>query len=647
ITEPSVFAASLGSVTHVSCNGGNDGSASVVPFGGTTPYSYSWSTAPVQTDSIATGLSAGTDTVVISDFNGCNDTVIATLNEPPLLTAGITDSVNVSCFGGSNGQATVMAGGGAGLYAYLWNDPDTQTTQTATGLLAGSYNVIITDDDSCSTTVNVTLTEPSPLVANVTGSVNVSCNSGNDGLMVVAPSGGTPPYYYLWDDDSIQTADSAIALNAGIYTVIVTDTMGCDTSATDTITEPALLLAAISSVTNVNCKGDSTGSATVNVSGGTQPYTYLWNDANAQTDTIATALPADTFLLIVTDFMGCDTAISATVTEPDSLILSFTNIANVACYSDSTGEATAGVSGGTLPYTYLWNVPDTASQTNSTVTGLSVGIYDVTVTDALGCADNDSVNITESPEILITVSNDTLICAGDNALISAFASGGAGALTYTWSDPLLSGTGPFSVSPADSTSYTVTVTDSLGCNSKDSMKVQVGPVIIIFAVDDSICVGDSTTISAFVMGGDGNYSYLWQTGETTNAITVYPTISTYYTLTVDDGCATPPVTDSVLVEVNPYPVLSLLPADAYACASANIGFIDLIADILGSTYYWDFGDGNTDTTSNPAVNYTYNNTGIFDVSVSVISPQGCQTDSANFGTVVISPAPTADFTGGQ
>ncbi|MBL4578804.1 MAG: SprB repeat-containing protein, partial [Flavobacteriales bacterium] len=238
ITEPGVFAASLGVVTHVSCNGGNDGSASAIPFGGTTPYSYSWSTAPLQTDSTAIGLSAGTDTVIVSDLNGCSDTVTVTINEPPLLTASITDSINISCFGGNNGEATVTAGGGSGLYAYLWSDSNTQTTQTAIGLLAGNYSVTITDDDSCSSIVNVTLTEPSQLTASITSSINVSCGGGNDGLMVVSGTGGTPPYTYLWDDDSTQVSDSAIALNAGIYTVIITDTMGCDTSASDTITEP-------------------------------------------------------------------------------------------------------------------------------------------------------------------------------------------------------------------------------------------------------------------------------------------------------------------------------------------------------------------------------------------------------------------------
>ena len=645
ITEPGVFAAILGSVTHGSCNGGFDGSASVVPFGGTTPYSYSWSTVPVQTDSIATGLSAGTDTVIVSDFNGCSDTVTAPINEPPLLTVSITDSNNVSCFGGSDGEATVTAVGGSGLYAYLWDDSDTQTTQTATGLSAGNYSVTVTDDNGCDTGVSVTITEPPMLTVSVTGSVNVSCKGGNDGSIWVLASGGTTPYAYSWDDDSVQTTDSAFALIAGIYTVTVTDTMGCETATTDTITEPALLAAVIPSVTNVSCKGDSTGSATVNVSGGTSPYTYLWDDPNAQTDTVAINLIAGTYNVIVTDFMGCDTTIIAIVTEPDSLILSIINITHVACYGDSTGEATAGVSGGTLPYIYLWNTPDTISQTDSIVTGLPAGTFAVTVTDTLGCIDNDSLIITEPSDILISVSNDTLICTGDNALISVFASGGSGSLNYTWSDTLLSGAGPFSVSPVDTTIYIVTVTDSLGCISKDSVKVKVGPVIIIFAIDDSICVGDSTTISAVVTGGDGNYSYLWETGATTNSITVNPTISTYYTLTVDDGCATPPETDSVFVEVNPYPVIGLLPPNASACESATITFIDVIADIPGSTYFWDFGDGSMDTTTNASVIYTYNNTGIFSVSVSVMSPQGCQTDSANVSTVVISALPTANFTG--
>ncbi|MFH1319207.1 MAG: PKD domain-containing protein, partial [Bacteroidota bacterium] len=640
ITQPAVLTVSIGSYTHVSCNGGNDGEAKATASGGTMPYSYLWNTIPAQTGYIATGLPAGTDTVIVTDTNGCADTAYVTINEPSLLTASITDSTNVSCFDGSDGSATVIVSGGAGLYSYFWNDPDTQTTNIATGLLAGTYYVTVTDDNGCDTTDSVIITEPLLLIADITSTVNVSCKEGNDGSATLTASGGTPPYSYLWDDDSVQTSDTAVWLLAGVYTVMITDSLGCDTTAIDTITEPDLLVATVSGITDVACKGDSTGEAIISISGGTPPYIYSWDDPALQTDTLATSLPAGTYNVTVTDSLGCDTIISITVTEPDSLIATITDIININCFGDSSGGATASVSGGTLPYTYLWDIPDT----DSIVSGLPMGNYTVIVTDTMGCASIDSVTITQQPGLIITTADDTTICVGMYAIISVSASGGTGSYTYSWSDTLVSGTGPDTLYPGTSTTYVVTVTDSLGCSKTDSVFVSVEPFMITFTVPDSICIGDSTAISVIVTGGDGNYVYSWNTGDSTSSIMVFPETTTYYTITVNDGCGTPTASDSVLVEVNPYPEVGVVPPSPNACGSATISFFDEIAEIPGSYYYWDFGDGALDTTSNPYAVHQYDSMGIFYMSVSVMSPQGCQTNSLNNSMIIISPDPTADFT---
>ncbi|PCH93440.1 MAG: hypothetical protein COB85_07090 [Bacteroidetes bacterium] len=645
ITEPSVFTVISGAVTHVSCPGGNDGTALALPSGGTPPYFYSWNTVPVQSDSMAVGLGAGTVTAVVTDTNGCTDSVVFVVNEPASFTAVISDSTNVSCFGGSDGEVTVTAGGGAGIYTYLWSDPDSQVTATATGLSAGNYNVLVTDNNGCSIIVNTSIIEPSELIATITDSADVSCNDGNNGSALVSASGGTFPYVYLWDDDSAQTTDSAVALSAGIYTVTVIDSLGCEALATHEIIEPVLLIASFSIVANVNCAGDSTGSATVTASGGTPPFTYLWNDPTSQTDSTALNLSADTFNVMVTDFMGCDTLVSVIITEPDSLFITFSSVTDINCYGYSTGEITANVTGGIAPYTYTWNISDTSQQTNSTVTGLPAGSYTLTIIDGGGCAHMDSITLSEQPEIVIAMANDTLICVGMSVPISVTANGGTGNLSYIWSGDLDTiGQGPFTVQPVDTSYYIVTVEDSLGCQAVDTFIINVSPFIIIFTLPDSICEGDSTTIGVTVLGGDGDYSYYWSnTGDTTAMITVWPVETSYYVLSVTDGCGTPQAIDSVLVEVSPYPVVGIFPQDISVCENATIGFIDLIANPEGSTYYWDFGDGTVDTTTNPFITHVYDNVGIFNLSVSVISANGCQTDSSDVGTIFISPLPTADF----
>ncbi|MFH1320919.1 MAG: gliding motility-associated C-terminal domain-containing protein [Bacteroidota bacterium] len=643
ITQPDVFTASSGGVIHVTCNGGNDGSAALTASGGTLSYSYLWDTSPVQTDSIATGLLAGTYTAAITDSSGCADSVSVTINEPDLLTANITDSTNVSCNGGNDGEATVTAGGGSPAYTYSWNTSPVQTSVTVTGLFAGIYTVTITDNMGCSATDSVTITEPPLLIASITDSTNVSCYGGSDGSALLTASGGTAPYSYLWNDDSTQITNTATGLSAGTYTVIITDTLGCNTSAIITITEPDILIATITNITNVNCSGDSTGIATVSTTGGTSPYTYLWNTSPVQTDPVATGLPAGMYTITVTDTLGCDTTVNVTIIEADTLIANITDVTNVFCNGDSTGSATVSVSGGASPLSYVWNTIPV--QTDSVATSLAMGTYNVTVTDTLGCDTTVSLIITEPPGIVITTAEDTLICVGMSAVISAYAAGGTGGFNYVWSDSSISGTGPDTVYPVTPTTYIVTVTDSLGCTKTDSVTVTVNPFLIIFTVPDSVCVGDSTTIGAIVTGGDGNYFYSWNTGDTTQSITVYPYLATTYILTVNDGCGTPTAIDSVIVDVHPYPVISVKPLFASGCEHATITFVDTAADIFNSTYIWDFGDGSPpDTIQNQFVaNHTFENAGTFNVSVTVISPQGCTSYSSNNNTIIISPFPQADF----
>src|SRR5690606_373101 len=162
-----------------------------------------------------------------------------------LLEASIAlaNVVNVSCFDGNDGEATVTVSGGTAPYTYLWNDTNTQTIATATGLQAGTYTVTVTDANNCTTTTNVTVTEPLVLEATIAlaNVVNVSCFDGNDGSAIVTVSGGTAPYTYLWNDATAQTTATATGLQAGTYTVTVPDANNCTTTTIVTTAERTLL----------------------------------------------------------------------------------------------------------------------------------------------------------------------------------------------------------------------------------------------------------------------------------------------------------------------------------------------------------------------------------------------------------------------
>jgi len=211
----------------VTCYGQNNASAAVMPTGGTAPYTYAWSTNPVQTSPSVTNIPAGNYTVVVTDATGCVQTVTYTVTQPPAITGSITNSTNVSCFGGTNGSATAAGSGGTGAISYLWN-PSSATTATASGLTAGNYTVTIKDANGCTVTQSVNITQPAGMTIS-TSTTPTACGVTN-GIASVTSSGGALPYTYIWLTNPVQTSPTASNLASGSYTVIVSDANGCTQS---------------------------------------------------------------------------------------------------------------------------------------------------------------------------------------------------------------------------------------------------------------------------------------------------------------------------------------------------------------------------------------------------------------------------------
>ncbi|NSW44963.1 MAG: hypothetical protein HPY79_04030 [Bacteroidales bacterium] len=268
ISQPTAVTASISSQTNVSCSGGTNGSATVLPGGGSAPYTYAWSNS--QTTQTATGLAAGTYTVTVRDANNCSATTSVTISQPSALTVTISKT-NVACNGGNTGSATANPSGGTAGYTYLWSN--SQTTQTISGLSAGTYYVTVRDANNCSTTSSVTITQPSAVTASISSSTNVSCYGGNNGTATVSAGGGTPGYSYTWNTSPSQTTQTATGLIAGTYTVTVRDANNCSATTTVTINQPTQLTVSLSQ-NNVACNGGNSGSATATPSGGTPSYTY-------------------------------------------------------------------------------------------------------------------------------------------------------------------------------------------------------------------------------------------------------------------------------------------------------------------------------------------------------------------------------------
>ncbi|MEO8148588.1 MAG: T9SS type A sorting domain-containing protein, partial [Bacteroidia bacterium] len=369
---------------NIRCYGETNGSISLIVSGSTGPYTYLWNTGG--TTQNLTGLGAGTYIVTVSN-GGCTSSNLITLTQPAALLVA-TSGTNPSC-GGSNGTATASASGGVAPYSYSWNTVPVKTGATATGLTAGVYTVTVSDANGCTKTAVVTLTTSGGLT--ITGIVtDAKCNGSSTGSIDITPSGGTAPYTYLWSTGAT-TQDRKNVLAAGTYTVTVTDKKGCAGQYSAIINEPTAITATSSS-TNVSCYGGSNGSASVTPTGGTPGYTYSWNTTPAKTGSGVTGLKAGTFIAIITDSKSCMKAVSVTITQPSSIVISISKT-NVTAFGGSNGTATANVSGGVSPYGYSWNtVPVKSTQT---ATGLSAGTYTVTVTDANGCTKTKSVTITQ------------------------------------------------------------------------------------------------------------------------------------------------------------------------------------------------------------------------------------------------------------
>ncbi|HXC03594.1 MAG TPA: T9SS type A sorting domain-containing protein, partial [Bacteroidia bacterium] len=360
--------------TNNLCNGASAGSAIASATGGTAPYTYSWSPSG-GTAATASGLTAGTYTILVKDASGCFSSASTTLTDPPAITAPIT-TLSIACNGSNTGTATVNASGGTPSYTYNWS-PAGGTNSIASGLVAGVYTCTITDANGCTKISSATVTQATAIAATFSN-ITPTCYGGNNGIATVTPSGGTPGYVYSWSPSSATTA-TVSGLSAGTYTCSITDGNGCLSSFTDAISNPAPLIGTVSNV-DVSCFSLCDGSASMTTAGGTTPYTYSWSPSGG---TLASAsnLCAGTYTCFVTDANGCGTQVGALITQPVVLANPLTAVSS-SCGGACDGSVTGTTTGGTAPYLYTWS-PGTA--TTASITNACPGTYSCSVVDAHGC----------------------------------------------------------------------------------------------------------------------------------------------------------------------------------------------------------------------------------------------------------------------
>ncbi|MCB9251429.1 MAG: M4 family metallopeptidase [Flavobacteriales bacterium] len=629
---------------NVDCFGNASGSIDVTPSGGTPSYTYSWTagsggsvpSGQANAQDLS-GLSAGTYTLVITDANNCTYTQIFNITQPAAALSSSSTQVNVACFGNSTGSIDLSVSGGTAGYTYAWTAsnggavPGGQSSnQDLSGLVAGDYSVTVTDANNCQTTHKVSITQPSAALSSSVSSKNVDCFGNSTGSIDLTVSGGTAGYTYAWTASGGGIVPSGQAsnqdltsLSAGTYQVTITDANNCTNTNSSTITQPSAALSSSNTKVNVLCFGNATGSIDLTVSGGTAGYTYNWTASNGGSvpsgqvnSQDLTGLLAGDYKVTITDANNCTLVSTITISQPASAIASSIAKKDVDCFGNSTGSIDLSVSGGTGAYTYSWvasgggSVP--SGQNNlQDLSGLSPGVYTVTIKDANNCSRNDAATITQpSAALSSTATKVDVLCFGDaSGSIDLSVNGGTSPYSYSWT---ASGGGSIpsgqssnqDLSGLIAGNYSVFITDANNCQTSRSLTISEPFQALKSSLTkvDVLCRGNSTgSIDITVTGGTSGYSYSWvasnggtvPSGQSTNQDLINITAGTYtVTITDANNCTT---TNSATI-TQPGSVLSSSRTFVnVACFGNSTGSIDLTVSggTPGYTYSWSASSGGT------------------------------------------------------
>ena len=602
-------------VSNATCTTANDGEIDLTPMGGTAPYTYYWYLgAPVPGTEFSNlqdidNLAPGVYTVRINDKYGCEGFVSATVTAPTALSL-VSSKTDVLCKGDATGSISLTVSGGTAPYAYAWTDITIMDIPNPSGLVAGTYGVIITDANGCSISGNYSITEPfADLYASPIAFTNISCFGGNDGTADIFVVGGTLPYSYNWSNGSM--VQDPQDLSAGVNSVTITDANGCEAFLSITLTEPTELVSGVVSTTDITCNGVNTGAINISVSGGTPSYSYLWSSDDptfsAATQNLS-GIGAGTYGVIITDANGCMNEITGIVIGDVSGLSAVASVSNVDCFGSSTGSVAVIASGGTMPYTYLWNNGATTATIDNLVSG---GSYTAVITDGNGCSVTSNTVTVTGPGAGLSAAllsiQDVYTCFGDNTgFIDIFVTGGTTPYSFNWSN------GATTQNALDlfAGGYQVTITDANGCQTFIKGVVVDQPSELFAAVTkvtDVDCNGASTgSIDLSPNGGTAPYSITWSNGANTEDLSNLA--AGMYSVTVVDANGCEAFASATITESAPL-AISIDVTNDVSCNSGANGMImsTITGGTMPYTIAWSDGvNGIEDRTNLPAGVYIVN-----------------------------------------
>jgi len=445
------------SYTDNICFGENNGEISLTIYGGTGDYNYTWSNS-----SYLLGMNSSTINnlpneeyhVIVNDENNCQISSDFSITSPTEIVAEIT-SQDVTLFGGSDGMIDLTVSGGVPYYYIEWSNG--VYTEDNNYVPAGLYEVLITDQNNCTVHSSALIEGPlEPLTFSYT-SENVSCYAGSDAEIFVYPSGGTKPYKYSWSTGD--TLSYITHITAGKYIITLTDANGINLVDSIIISQPDPFNFSAELI-QPSCYGISNGAVNLTVTGGTSPYEFEWYDADyalAGLTKDLTDIPKGEYTVKVIDTLGCSAHYSVYIDQPTKLQASIQKD-DVLCNGDATGSIYAEVSGGIAPYSYLWS----NNATTQSVSFMTAGTYNVTVTDQNGCQVTLEPFVSQPKAISIELYPTEVSCMNNyDGYIQSVVTGGSGDFTYLWSNSETT-SDIFELVKGE---YSLTVTDIFGCST--------------------------------------------------------------------------------------------------------------------------------------------------------------------------------------
>lgn len=558
-------------VTDVSNCDGDDGSILLVPLDGEGPFYYQWEgsngisgdSAGVADTLLIANLPQGAYRITVTDSSpeGCSIFLRSVIiNGPGAVVQGI-DVLPVSCAGAADGQICLDIFGGTPQLQWS-NNGDTPCIG---GLSGGSYSVTLTDQ--CQTVIP-DIPVPEPALPGLAASLfPPSCSNTANGRIEISPFGGTPPYSYLWSNNT--AAKNAANLAGGLYSVTITDANGCTYTQDFSLPAPAPVAISLEEQVDVSCHGLQDGSLRIAGQGGTPPYQYAWNTgSNAP---LVVNLGQGAYSATVTDFNGCQQPASFTVSEPAPIQLSLGEVFQPACVGDKNGQVEVQASGGTPPYQFSWNYPGSGN----ILSNLPVGTYVAYVTDANNCPP-DSLEVVLSAvsvlELEVAVTPPQCVGLANGSISLQPGPGAQPPFSYEWS----TGATTPGLSDIGVGAYSVRIIDGQDCLSDTTIIVEAPQVFSVnLTVANPSCSGgaDGLIVPVVVQSGSPPIHFNWCNGSTQpNLIGIGDGL---YCVTISDNIGCSLAIDSILIESPPPLALGVESVGGILCHGDSTGFIEV------------------------------------------------------------------------